>query len=144
MNWKFWENLEADDSRSGLIARVAGGAIGAYLLIALGFAWWWDHEPDVFGVRDVATVHAQASSRDLVTGYVTTATLIRLVEVLLVKRGGYIPAWHRQYQAEQGQVRRQDRRHRGDGDGHRSRYIAGREAAQRLREARGATDRRGL
>ena len=90
MNWKFWQKLEGDDSRSSLAARVAGALVGVYLVIALALSWWWDYEPDLFAVRDSAAQHAEAANRELVTGYITTATLIRLAETLLEKRGGYL------------------------------------------------------
>ena len=89
MNWKFWETQGAD---TGVvkIARIAGAVLAVYLLACLALAWWWDYEPDLFDVRESAAAHAAADDRDLVPGYVTTATLIRLAETLLDKRGGYL------------------------------------------------------
>jgi hypothetical protein len=90
MNWKFWESKSDDGGSSSLVARMAGGLIVVYLVIVLIFAWWWDYEPDLFDVRANATEHARAESRELVTGYISTATLIALGETLLDKRGGYL------------------------------------------------------
>ena len=104
MNWKFWERFTgstasgttsgggngANGSRANLIARISGALIGAYAILCLFLAWWWNSEPDVFDVRANGAAHAQASSRQLVTGYITTATLIRTAESLLDKRGGYL------------------------------------------------------
>jgi hypothetical protein len=90
MNWKFWENSDSDNSTTTLVARVAGGLIGAYLTLSLVLAWWWDYEPEPFAVRDNAALHAEQNGKQLVTGYITTATVIQLVETLLEKRGGYL------------------------------------------------------
>jgi hypothetical protein len=91
MNWKFWENVTVVDGRSlGTIGKVSAAIVGVYLLTNIGFAWWWDDEPDTFAVRENAASHAQSLNRQLVTGYITTATLIRLAQTLLDKRGGYV------------------------------------------------------
>lgn len=90
MNWKFWESAAGDTGNGNLIARVAGTLVGAYFVLALVLAWWWDYEPDLFDVRDNAADYARASNTELVTGYITTTTVIRLGETLLDKRGGYL------------------------------------------------------
>jgi hypothetical protein len=90
MNWKFWERLRVPEAEGTLAARIAGVLLGAYLLLCLFLAWWWDYEPDLFDVRINAANHARAFDRELVTGYTTTATVIRLGETLLDKRGGYL------------------------------------------------------
>jgi len=90
MNWKFWQHLETSEATGSLVGRLAGVLIAAYLLLCLALAWWWDYEPDLFDVRQNAADHAEAHGQQLVTGYITTATLIRLSESLLDKRGGYL------------------------------------------------------
>ena len=92
MNWKFWEIGQSTEggSKATLIARLAGGLLGLYLAICVFLTWWWDTEPDLFAVRESAADDAQAHNRQLVTGYITTATLIRVAETLLDKRGGYL------------------------------------------------------
>lgn len=91
MNWKFWENTTLLDGRSlGMAGKISAALAGVYLLTNLGLAWWWDAEPDTFAVRENAASHAQSLNRQLVTGYITTATLIRLAQTLLDKRGGYL------------------------------------------------------
>ena len=91
MNWKFWENTALLDGRSlGRAGKVSAALAGVYLLTNLGLAWWWDAEPDTFAVRENAVNHAQSLNRQLVTGYITTATLSRLAQTLLDKRGGYL------------------------------------------------------
>lgn len=73
---------------------------GAALLVALCMVmmFWLNHEPPVFDPVERSHVHAAAHGHELVTGYVTTATLIETVDVLLNKRGGYLsndilPPW---------------------------------------------------
>ncbi len=96
MGWKFWQQTEPvymDDGMSNTtskIARIAGGLIAAYLVVCVVLAWWWDYEPDQFAVRENAAMMAQSSNDTLVTGYITTATLVTLGETLLEKRGGYL------------------------------------------------------
>ena len=95
MRWKFWQTAEPvymDDAttNTGLIAKAGGGLIGVYLVVCVALAWWWDFEPDEFAVRENASRMAQSANDTLVTGYTTTATLIRVAETLLEKRGGYL------------------------------------------------------
>ncbi len=67
------------------------------LLIAVVMLYT-DHEPGLFNVQDSAAMHAARHGHNQVTGYVTTATLIEVGEILLDKRGGYLsndvmPPW---------------------------------------------------
>ena len=64
--------------------RIGAAVVGVWLLATSAFWWWWDHEPPAFDVV------AQADDRATVTGAVTTATMIRLGQSLLHKRGGYL------------------------------------------------------
>jgi len=90
MNWKFWQKADDGTSQSGLVGRITGGLIVAYFLLALLVGWWWNATPELFDVREHAASDAQANNRQLVTGYITTATLIHMAESLLEKRGGYL------------------------------------------------------
>ena len=90
MNWKFWQNLDSQNGTATWAARTAGVLIVAYAVLCLIFAWWWNYEPELFDVRDNAVEHARANNKELVTGYITTATLIHLANTLLDKRGGYL------------------------------------------------------
>ena len=110
MNWKIWQrNSDLTSGSSGPIisslssldgssiarilrvtGKILGGLIGTYLLVSIGFAWWWDFEPDMFDVRESAMAHAEDKGHELVTGYITTATMIRISTTLLEKRGGYL------------------------------------------------------
>jgi len=96
VRWKFWQRTEPvymDDTSSSWAnsaAKLAGALIGLYLLISFAMAWWWDSEPGEFAVRENAARMAETTNDTLVTGYITTATLITLSDTLLTKRGGYI------------------------------------------------------
>lgn len=96
MNLKFWQRNEpiyTDDNMNGTassIAKISMFTIGVYLTGCLALAWWWDAEPSEFAVRENAALMAQSTNDNLVTGYVTTATLITVGDTLLHKRGGYL------------------------------------------------------
>lgn len=72
--------------------------LGGFLLGLLGLAvlaiavlmFLWSNEPDLFDVRARAEARAESRGEDLVTGYVTAATLMEVAEMLLGKRGGYL------------------------------------------------------
>tara|TARA_A100001037_G_scaffold109495_3_gene99717 strand:+ start:15717 stop:16748 length:1032 start_codon:yes stop_codon:yes gene_type:complete len=90
MNW-IPQPLRADpERRTNNITRMVVGLVGAYLVGCAVLWWWWDYEPDTFAVSEVAAKRAEAHNHSMVTGYVTTATLIHLAETLLDKRGGYL------------------------------------------------------
>lgn len=61
-----------------------------YLLIAMIVGMYWSSEPDSFSVREHTRATANAMQREPVTGFATTATMIRIAETLLDKPGGYI------------------------------------------------------
>lgn len=70
----------------------------ALLLIIAVVMLYTNHEPGLFNVEDSAATYADRHSHSLVTGYVTTATLIEVGNILLNKRGGYLsndvmPPW---------------------------------------------------
>ena len=89
MNWRFWK-IEGVTGAATKIGRGAAAAVVAYLLVCAVLGWWWDYEPDAFDVNENAVAHAAAHGVTPVTGYTTTATLLRLAETLLDKRGGYL------------------------------------------------------
>jgi hypothetical protein len=62
------------------------------LLVVLNLAvmWWWDTEPASFDPVAGTTVRMNELKHPVSTGAVTTFTLIRSVETLLDKRGGYL------------------------------------------------------
>jgi hypothetical protein len=85
-----WQRLNTRDSRLAIAGKLALAVIGGYLLVSMVVGWWWNYEPRPFGTREHAIAHAEQHGRSLVIGYTTTATLIRLAETLLNKRGGYL------------------------------------------------------
>ncbi|HEC13713.1 MAG TPA: DUF2333 family protein [Acidiferrobacteraceae bacterium] len=68
---------------------------GYPISIALVVLWLvllvlWGGEPVGFDVQRAALDRAEGDSKKLVVGYVTTATLIKVVETMLEKPGGYL------------------------------------------------------
>ena len=81
--------MDQNSSRSRSYTRSAGVVLIILLLLNLVLMFYWDSEPEVFDVR-ASAIEQNDDSDELVTGYVTTATLIRVSETLLNKRGGYL------------------------------------------------------
>ncbi|HEX7026332.1 MAG TPA: DUF2333 family protein [Gammaproteobacteria bacterium] len=59
-------------------------------LILLAIGWYWSREPDMFNVENRAQARAERENLPLVTGFITTSTLIEAAETLLNKPGGYL------------------------------------------------------
>lgn len=59
-------------------------------LVLTGVSWYWSREPDMFNVETRAQARAERENLPLVTGFVTTSTLIETAETLLNKPGGYL------------------------------------------------------
>ena len=70
--------------------RIISGLIIVLILIQIVFGFLWNNEPDSFDVLDNASTLSTEFNEDRVTGYITTATLIRAGETLLDKPGGYL------------------------------------------------------
>ncbi|GAA0853884.1 DUF2333 family protein [Aliiglaciecola litoralis] len=68
--------------------------IFAFVTILFFIFWlisvYWSSEPDLFNVRAEAQSHAQQNGEKVVTGYTTTHTLIKVIEQLMDKPGGYL------------------------------------------------------
>jgi hypothetical protein len=78
-------------------AKASGGAMGAvavglavYLLVALAVGMYWSLTPARFDVREHAQAAGGVSDKELVTGAITTASLIGVAETLLDKTGGFL------------------------------------------------------
>lgn len=80
----------ANPSRRRLLWRGLGLALVGYVLTVLVLMWWWDTEPARFEPVQAASAHAETAGRPMVEGYVTVATLHRIADTLLHKRGGYL------------------------------------------------------
>lgn len=96
MKLKFWQSADPiymdDESSGGMswLGRSLTGLLVVYLLGTVILSWWWDTEPEEFAVRENAAQMAQTNNHTLVTGYITTATFIRISDTMLNKRGGYL------------------------------------------------------
>ncbi|HSR63869.1 MAG TPA: DUF2333 family protein [Gammaproteobacteria bacterium] len=73
-------------SRLGKTALVL---IAIYVLFILALMFFWDSEPDEFDTVAIAG-EKTGGETELVTGYVTTATLLEVMNQVLHKRGGYL------------------------------------------------------
>ncbi|KZN68348.1 DUF2333 family protein [Pseudoalteromonas luteoviolacea] len=74
-----------NEHKGKIFAALAGVLFLGYLL-----AVYWSFEPKQFDVVERAKSHAQTQNAKLVTGYVTTNTLIEVMQTLLDKPGGYL------------------------------------------------------
>ncbi len=76
--------------RRHLFTRIGTVLLAAWLLVVACFWWWWDFEPPAFDVVRSAEQAAARNQQPVVVGTVTTQTLVRVVETMLDKRGGYL------------------------------------------------------
>lgn len=83
------EDLQ-DYMGGGMVAKVLGVALGAYLLLSVVLGFWWSSEPELSDVKVYALEQAKAMQHQPVTGFATTATMNHLMDTLLEKPGGYI------------------------------------------------------
>ena len=70
--------------------RIGGGVMIALIVLQLLLGFMWNNEPDRFDVIANAAVMAEKNNEDMVTGYITTATLIKVAQTLMNKPGGYL------------------------------------------------------
>ena len=99
MRWKFWQRADADPNEikdkpvespaRGTLRTIVTG-LTALLVLVCAIGFWWNTEPKQFDVRATALAHAETNGQQVVTGYITTSTVIELAETLLSKRGGYL------------------------------------------------------
>jgi len=90
-------NSSAGDWRDKLDDLLPGGrlvsmvltAIGIYLLVCVILGMYWSIAPKPFDVRERAAAYAAQGGGTVVTGSVTTAALIGVMDTLLTKPGGY-------------------------------------------------------
>ncbi|NOX93273.1 MAG: DUF2333 family protein [Gammaproteobacteria bacterium] len=68
----------------------AGLMTVTYVVIVSVLGFLWNTEPAPFDVRQATAEITHKSNDDFVVGSVTTATMIRIGETLLYKRGGYL------------------------------------------------------
>lgn len=80
---------EKSDARSKLIIGI-GVIILCIFLIMISLIFYWSSEPELLNVYENASKKADAHNETLVTGYVTTSTLIDVAATLMEKPGGYL------------------------------------------------------
>lgn len=86
----FFPNLIARvKSTSGVVATVSLG-LAVYLLVALAVGVYWSLAPAQFDVSERAQTASDPAGGELVTGAITTASLIGVAETLLDKPGGFL------------------------------------------------------
>lgn len=76
-------------TESSPLVRALLTALGVYILIIIILMFYWGREPALFDVNAEARAMLGRSGEP-VKGYVTTATLINVMETLLDKPGGYL------------------------------------------------------
>jgi len=87
--WDIYDSLTDPYQRNGNFKRIASVAtivITILLLIML----WWNNTPDDFSPIQNANHMAAERNQQIVTGYVSTSTIITLVHAILDKPGGYL------------------------------------------------------
>jgi hypothetical protein len=86
---KFTDTMDTSSSGGAYLKGLGGFA--TILLTAIGVVGFiWDSEPDVFDVSENAAALVEQHGIQQVTGSVTTATMIKLADILLNKPGGYL------------------------------------------------------
>jgi hypothetical protein len=80
----------AEGARRNPLLLGIGVALGLYLLVTLLIGWYWSREPAFFPVQQHVREAAEASQRQIVTGYTTVETLKQVAGTLLDKPGGYL------------------------------------------------------
>jgi hypothetical protein len=70
--------------------RVVVGVVLVLLVLNLVLFFWWNDEPELFDVRAEAMARVGGDDTRLWPGVVTTSTLIRTIDTLLNKPGGYL------------------------------------------------------
>lgn len=85
-----YQSSSASSGKSRPIGRIIAIVVLLYLLVTIVLGMIWSSEPDTFSVREHTRTVAQEMGREPVTGFATTATMIRIAETLLDKPGGYI------------------------------------------------------
>lgn len=79
-----------DNLRDGEVFRWLGGILALYLLATTILGLFWSVAPDRFDVSERAADYAAENQGSVVTGSVTTATVMGVVDTLLDKSGGYL------------------------------------------------------
>jgi hypothetical protein len=74
----------------GALGWTAGVLLGLVVLTMVGLSYYWSRDPALFDVRENAASFAARQQTAVVVGSTMTATMVRVVETLLDKPGGYL------------------------------------------------------
>ena len=85
-----WRNSINDFLPRGGTGKALAALLGLYLLGVVILGMYWSMAPALFDVRERAGVYAAEDGATVVTGSVTTAALMGVMETLLDKPGGYL------------------------------------------------------
>ena len=85
-----WRDAIADFLPGGGVGKAIVGLLVIYLLGALLMGIYWSITPSPFDVRDRAVALAAEEGSTVVTGSVTTASLMGVMDTLLEKPGGFL------------------------------------------------------
>jgi hypothetical protein len=85
-----YQGSSATAGKGRSIGKIVVVVVVLYLLVTIILGMIWSSEPDTFSVREHTRTLANDMGREPVTGFATTATMIRVAETLLDKPGGYI------------------------------------------------------
>jgi len=77
-------------SKQHWLLRLVSALIVVLIVLQMVFGFLWNSEPDVYDPVSYASELSKQNNEKLVTGYITTATAIRIGETLLDKSGGYL------------------------------------------------------
>ncbi|MFT7221994.1 MAG: hypothetical protein ACI8Z1_003617, partial [Candidatus Azotimanducaceae bacterium] len=83
------DTLETSSGISNTLRFLGATVVLLFVLVGL-LGYYWDTEPEMFDVTEVTSAEVAFGSTGTVTGTTTVATMIKMSEVLLYKRGGYL------------------------------------------------------
>lgn len=86
---------DPDEDRLSLAGRITVVLVSITAIVLLGLSYYWDvdtafFDPPRFDVREAALKRVAVDPKKLVSGAVTTATLIEVASFLIDKPGGYL------------------------------------------------------
>lgn len=82
--------LNPSSSNQHWMLRLLSVLIVLLIVLQIVFGFLWNSEPDIFDPLKYANSLSIQNNENMVTGYITTATAIRIGETLLDKSGGYL------------------------------------------------------
>lgn len=85
-----WRATVGDFLPRGSAVKTVGVVLGLYLVVTVLLGIYWSITPDPFDVQAKAEAFAAEDGGEVVTGSVTTAALMGVMETLLDKPGGYV------------------------------------------------------